>query len=423
MKLNKIQIIGAFLIISIFVILMIYTFISNMNELINKTNNNTININFAKIYPYAENNNNEKETIIDKYQNTINDIETQITRSTSKRLIGYEKLIEYSYLYNGIIGYNLISNSDENARIEINDGYYSRIVKRRDSSLAANNLINFKKYLENYNIDLIYIQAPFKISESQEISNIYKDYSNENMNNFLEIIQGKVKYLDLRENIKNDNLNHLELFYKTDHHWLPETGLWATNEISKYLNNNYNLNLKIENIKEENFFIKTYENMYLGSDGRYVSLANTKPEDFNLIIPKIDTKLTVKIPDKGIDKTDTYENTIIDWSQVKYENYYKISQYGAYGYAERPLIEIHNEFVNNNKKILLIRDSFCDVVVPFLALETEYLSAIDLRYFDGSIKTYINEYQPDLVIIMYNGNMIVDLNEADSENINLWTFE
>ena len=422
MKLNKIQIVGAFIVIGIFFISMIYTFISAINILINKENTKStiIKVDFAQLYPFKENNkNNNKQTIIEKYKKIINDIEEKITNYTSKNLINYEKLIENSYLYNKLIGYKLVSNSNENARIEIDDGYYSRIMNKRDVSVLTNNLINFKNYLKNLKIDLLYIQAPYKISETQKISSVYRDYTNENMNNFLENINGKVNYLDLRENIKNNNLNHLELFYKTDHHWIPETGLWATREISQYLNESYNMNLQIENIKNEDFYIKKFENMYLGSDGRYVSLANAKPENFDLIIPKYDTKLTVKIPDKNIIKTDSFENTLIDWTRIRYDNYYSISQYQSYGYGDRPLIEIHNEYIKNNKKILMIRDSFGDVVIPFLALENEYTSVIDLRKFNGSIKTYIEEYNPDIVIIMYNGDMII---EEDAEFFNMWQF-
>ena len=67
----------------------------------------------------------------------------------------------------------------------------------------------------------------------------------------------------------------------------------------------------------------------------------------------------------------------------------------------------------------MIRDSFGDVVIPFLALENEYTSVIDLRKFNGSIKTYIEEYNPDIVIIMYNGDMII---EEDAEFFNMWQF-
>lgn len=437
MKENKIQIIGCFIIITIFIIMMFYTIGSKLYFHFNKgeVTESLESVKWDELYPYDEtylatdlNKNLNKVNIFEKYEKSIEKIKNKLENYSSIDLFGYEKFIECSYIYNDIISYELVDNSSGTTRIKIEDEYLSRLVKKENTEEASNRLIEFNKYLKELNIDMLYIQAPYKISETQKISSIYKDYSNENMNNFLKNIDEKVQYIDLRKNISKSNIDQLKLFYKTDHHWLPETGLWATNEISEYLNDNYNLNMEIDNIRPENFNVKTYSKMFFGTDGRYVSLKNAKPEDFDLIIPKFNTKLNVKILDKGVNKTDTYENTLIDWDNIKYVDYYKSNQYSSYIYGNRPLIEIHNEMVHNDKKILLVRDSFSEVVAPFLALENEYLSVIDLRHFNGSLKNYINQFKPDMVIVMYNGNVLIDLNNTEQYNNerllpNMWNFE
>ncbi|MBR2786183.1 MAG: hypothetical protein IKD76_01585 [Clostridia bacterium] len=357
-----------------------------------------------------------------KYKVLVAKIEGKVQDITSKNLLGYEKFVEASYVYDHTILYKLASNTDAKARVEIADGNYTTIVPKRDVKEFADAILNFNKFLTELDIDLLYVQAPYKISETQEISSIYKDYSNANMDDFLSLITGKVDYIDIRELIKKNNLNHLDLFYKTDHHWLPETGLWATQEVSKYINDNYEYGLQEENIDTDNFKTNVYERYFLGSHGRFVSLSNAEPENLNIILPKYDTKLSVKIPDKGIDKTDTFENTLIDWSKIEEGKYYNTSQYAAYAYGDRPLIEIHNELVCNGKKILVLKDSFAEVFTPFLALENEYVSVIDLRYFDGSLKTYIKNYNPDMVIVIYNGNSLKNSKDED-DSAGLWNFE
>ena len=425
MKENKIQVIGCFFAIAILVIMMCYTIGSKAFSHLKKDETiSSVNVKWDELYPFEElSKSTEKKSLVEKYEEYIKKVENLIESDTSKNLIGYEKFIELSYIYNDLISYKLVSNSSENARIEIEDGYFSRLVKKKNDTTSLDKLIEFNEYLKEKGVDLLYVQAPYKIGKNQNISSIYKDYSNENMDNFLSAIEGKINYIDLRENINENNLNNLPLFYRTDHHWLPETGLWATKEISNYLNDNYEIGLEIDNINPEKYNKKKYERMYLGSDGRYVSLKNATPEDFTLITPNFNTKLDVKILDKGVDKKDTFENTLIDWSKIKYDNYYKISQYEAYVYGTRPLIEIHNELVHNNKKILLVRDSFSQVVIPFMALENEYLSAIDLRHFDGSLKNYISQYNPDIVIVMYTGNIITDSDETSASHKALWMFE
>jgi hypothetical protein len=58
------------------------------------------------------------------------------------------------------------------------------------------------------------------------------------------------------------------------------------------------------------------------------------------------------------------------------------------------------------KKILFITDSFVKAVIPFLALGVENIATIDLRGFTGSVKTYVKQNDPDMVIVMYNPSAI-----------------
>ncbi len=433
MKSEKIECIGSFIIVGILLIMMIISLLFTilpkilvgLNLSNDKINNffqiveSTPKIDFEKIYPFEKKEFKKNTSLINKYLNTVDYVKNKLEGNTSKGLYGYEKLIEFSYIYNNLISYKIVSNNLD-SRIEVEDGNFTSIGKKKDMSYCSNELINFSNYLEELNIKNIYIQAPFKLPKDQKIPLIYHDYTNDNMDDLLNMISGKVNYIDLRENIKNNNLNHLHLFFKTDHHWLPETGLWASQEISKYLNNNYDLNLEIDNIASDKFNYNVYENIFLGSAGRFVSLANAKPENMTLITPNYYTKLNIKIPQLSLDKTGTYDDTLIDWEQLQYKNYYKIDQFSSYLYGNKQLIEIKNENVHNNKKILLLKDSFSKVVAPFLALENEYLSIIDLRNFNGSLKGYIKDYNPDLVIVMYNGSLLVDENDKNEEAYLLW---
>ncbi len=433
---NKIKKCGCFIVLGILFLMLLNTISCTLapkivsklkinNEKVNelfKITKSTPPYDFTIDYPFEDNDkdNTENETrnlnIIDKYLSLINTIKTKLEANTSKRLIGYQKSIELSYIYNKLISYKLVSN-EETSRIILEGDYYTRLRQKNNMKILANKLIKLNNELKDENIDFLYIQVPNKISPTQEISPIYYDYTNENTDELLKLIKNKVEYIDIRDNIQQNNLNHLSLYFKTDHHWLPETGRWVTEEISKYLNDNYDTNLEIDNITEEKFQYKKYSNIFLGSDGRYVSLANAKPEDLTLITPKYKTNLRITIPEKKINKVGSFDKTIIDKSQLKYTNYYNISQYEAYMYGDRALIEVKNNLVNNNKKILLIKDSYANVVSPFLSLENEYLSTIDLRYFNGSLKSYIEKFKPDIVLTLYSGFTISDVEIGSSDQL------
>lgn len=434
MKDYNIQVIGSYIIVGILVIMMqnailfaITPKILNKLHLTNdKINNffqitqpNTANIDYSKLYPFedTQTNKNTKTNIVQKYLSLTNIIKDKLEENTSKGLYGYERFIELSYIYDKILSYNIVSNSSsDRIEIEISDGYYTQLKPKSDMDKHAQSIIQFNDYLKESGINFLYVQAPSKVSKTQQLPLIYTDYSNENMDMLLKGLKNKVDYIDLREDITADGLDYLKLYYKTDHHWLPETGLWATNKISQYINKNYNMNLEIQNIDKDKYNYTIYPKIFLGSDGRYVSLANAKPEDFTLITPKFETELNIKIIDKDINKTGSYEETLIDWQQLKNIDFYKAWPYSSYMYGDKPLIEIKNEKVKNGKKILLVKDSYSEVVSPFLALENEYLSIIDLRYFNGSLKNYISKFKPDIVITLYSGFTISDFSNETSEN-------
>ena len=62
--------------------------------------------------------------------------------------------------------------------------------------------------------------------------------------------------------------------------------------------------------------------------------------------------------------------------------------------------------------MLLIKDSYANPVATFMALGVSELEVIDLRYFEGemnmSLTDYINQSNPDLVIMLYNANALKD---------------
>ena len=87
-------------------------------------------------------------------------------------------------------------------------------------------------------------------------------------------------------------------------------------------------------------------------------------------------------------------------------DYYHKSAYTAYGHGDRPLINIENLEEVEDKKILLVKDSFSDHMASFLALGVRQMDVIDLRHFTGSLETYIRMTEPDVVLLMYTPSQI-----------------
>ena len=301
-----------------------------------------------------------------------------------------------------LVKWNL-TNDNYNATQNIGNGQFSSFCEEINVEELSKSIVRFSRFLKNENIPFIYVQAPYKISKYDEkLSGVF-DFSNQNADAVLENLNlNNVDILDLRDVIREQNKNQYDLFFRTDHHWKPETGFWATNEIIKKINSEYNLQLNL--LKEEDFIYKTYTKALLGSYGKKITKAKTEPDDFTLIIPKKEYQIHLEVYDKHNKIADNYGsyNAMIDYESIDSKDLYGKDPYHGYGYGSSNNF-VENLSVDNDYKILLIGDSFTNVIIPFLALKTKKIDRLDLRIFNGSLENFIKANEPyDMCIVLYN---------------------
>ena len=68
-------------------------------------------------------------------------------------------------------------------------------------------------------------------------------------------------------------------------------------------------------------------------------------------------------------------------------------------YTWSDLVSVENKLSQNDTSVLIIGDSFRNSVVPFLSLGFKNVYSMATT-FSGSINTFIEEYKPDMVIIL-----------------------
>jgi hypothetical protein len=336
----------------------------------------------------------------------IDSVKGKIEDYTEGNLINRQMFVELAKQYEKSFGWNILTTGE--VVIDLGDGYLTGLVKKNTPSTTAafaDGFSAFHDFLQELGVGLLYVQTPHKIAPDDGVSGV-TDFSNENADSLIAALslQG-ITCLDLRENIREERLDNRRLFYKTDHHWKAETGLWASAVLMKYLNEHCGFTFDTRMAAPERYRATVYADLFLGSLGRQVTLAQTQPEDFILLSPLFDTDVSLTIPDLNIDTRGDFD-VLIDRRQLERKNYYELNPYAAYVYGDKPVITIHNNRVHDGKKILLIKDSFAEVVSPFLSTGVEYLHILDLRYFNGSARTYIAEHLPDIVIVLYNPSVI-----------------
>lgn len=379
-------------------------------------------INWQEIYPFTEESTmvveeQVKDDLLTRYSNKVKGIEENIAPYLEKWLPGYISLVQYAKHYEDLIGWNLSVYSDYNSVTELKDGYLTVFSPRTDVSRNVEAISSFKDFCVENGADFLYVQSPHKISKysDTDISGIL-DFSNQNADEFLKGLAGKeIDYLDFRELIHAEGFNHHELFFRTDHHWKPETGLWAAGVLAEELNEKYGFAIDTSLLAEEQFDSVLYEKYFLGSRGRRVTLAKTEPDDISLLYPKYDTSLHFSVPSREINVSGDF-SIMYDMSQLEKIDYYNLSPYAAYNYGNPPVVVTQNDNVKDGKHILFIKDSFVNAVAPFMALGAERVDQLDLRYFTGSVETYIKETQPDIVIVMYTPSAIEEIDWGSHES-------
>lgn len=264
--------------------------------------------------------------------------------------------------------------------------------------------IELNDFCNSINCPFMYVQTPVRNCEHDlELPIGIVDFTNYNRSIFEKYLRNSnICYVDLRPYFKR---GHYDYFYDTDHHWNIQAGMKACEIIENKMNKLYDFGLVFSCSNVEAFKIKTYRNAMFGSIGTALGKRIINTEDFSINIPIEKTNFHLIIPDKNIDTIGSFEDVFVDYSKL--DNMAACG--GSYAYetvlfGNRPLIQITNLNNPTGIRILVIKDSFAIAISPYMALDCSQLDLIDVRKgngnFNGSIKTYIEQTNPDMVLML-----------------------
>lgn len=383
-------------------------------------------VDWSKVYPFKEENAApqynitdysstetqqpaEKRTVFVRFRNLITKMK-DFESDCEDNILGYTKLLELSGRINRIAGKTDFGESNGVAQME--NGHLNTTSKWNgynipNIELQAEKTGDFADWLAERDIDFFYVQKATKTDKyDSNKENLEINY----VNNYFDFYSGTIKnqgidVLDMRDYINEMGIDHYSLFFKTDEHWTMEAGMLAAEAIAEKMNTyGYNLDTTIlnPNLYTEN----TYEKWFLGALGRRVTLGYTEPDDFTVYSPKFATDFSVVALDKDLDVRGGFDEVLFNHAVIDTCDYYGFSMYEGLSWGNRPLFQVTNNNVDNGVKVLLIRDSFSLATIPYLSLLVQQCDCIDVRTtngnFNGSIKTYIEQTQPDVVILMYD---------------------
>lgn len=271
---------------------------------------------------------------------------------------------------------------------------------------------DFQRFLSEKGIPFIYANAGSKVCPyDKQLADSSLEYTNENGDRLVKMLkQMGIDVIDFRDEMQADQLDWYDCYYKTDHHWKTQMGLWAASKLADQLNETGKFSFDQSMFKKDHYSFQTYENCFLGGQGKAVTLANAKPESYTKIIPKFKTTFTLQIPTRGVELSGDYERVLFDDERMKQILTYTDADYmnraTAYDCARArndamSLIRNLDPRNNAHKKILMLQDSFAWYSSSFLACDIEAVDIVHLPAFTGSIRSYIEQTKPDAVVMMY----------------------
>lgn len=348
------------------------------------------------------------------YLASVTDFQTRLDDS-AEHMLGRQQLLEFCGAFR-----RLTCQTKTNDIVLLRNGYLTTTVAPTEEETAnkiADSVISFARSTEESGTPFLYIQVPQKVCRYDDEMPLGEiSYINENLDQHLALLNaGGIQTLDLRQSLHESGSEHYSMYFRTDHHWLVSSGLWAAKAISEELNTRCGFALDTSLLKAERYSEQTLKGHYLGTQGRAVTRGYIAPDDFTYLLPDFATDFHVEHPDKGIVLDGDFSEVMFDSEMLNNPDYYESSAYEAILCGNRPLTRIVNNALPDAPRIMIVHDSYFTVVAPFLATVCKELDLLDVREangnFNGSLDAYREEMQPDLVIVILCSPECIDRSE------------
>lgn len=205
-------------------------------------------------------------------------------------------------------------------------------------------------------------------------------------------------FVDVRDTLMDHNDEYI--YYKTDHHWTSAGACLAYDAWSERTGGEAETeDGLVKNVVSDKFRGSLYSKI-LNADSAYDEIWTyglQKDEAFG------SKDCTVTIDEKQ------QLDSIYDDEKLQEKDKYAYFLGGNYGQ-----VHIQNQKAASKakgKNILIIKDSFANSFVPFVTQDYENIYMVDLRYYNGDMKAYLQEHEITDVLVLYNiSNFISDRN-------------
>ena len=218
-----------------------------------------------------------------------------------------------------------------------------------------------------------------KVGSSDQKKSIQKMY---------DMLSDSVKTVDIYDELMQHRTEYI--YYRTDHHWTSLGAYYAYDAFCKVKEMMPN---KLEDYKKASF--GTFKGAFYGETNNAKSLRADKTE---VLYPVNNEKISIKYTTES---GETLKGKVIEDASSFSESL----KYVAYIDGDNPYTVIRNKNIKDGSSCVVIKESFGNAFVPFLADHYSKIYVIDYRYWQGSISKLVKDKSATDVVFINNISM------------------
>ena len=272
------------------------------------------------------------------------------------------------------------------------DGYLFEKFKYNDNEKENANtnteiISDFTNKMKEQNVPTYFVLVPNSIYINND--KLPNNVEVSNQEEIINQIYGKTENtnnINVIESLKKENKKK-QLYFKTDHHINSDGAYVIYREYCKATN------IAIKEI--DNFNRVTVSNDFLGTFDSKAQLLNQQPDELFVYKNQNNTNIKEAIYDKQT------TNSIFNEEYLKGKDKYS---YFLNGNNSRAIIKTN---VNNNKRLLVIKDSYAHIMSQFLCQNYSEVHFLDPRYTNFDYVEYAKENGITDVLFLYNVSTFV----------------
>ncbi|WP_100539364.1 DHHW family protein [Paenibacillus sp. GM2FR] len=173
------------------------------------------------------------------------------------------------------------------------------------------------------------------------------------------------------------------IYYRTDHHWTTKGAFYAYQELSQAMGWTPK--------QKADFNVRTVTEDFYGSLYSKSGYRHSSPDSIEIYELKEEEKYRIEYVDEHTTAESFYELSHLN----------KKDKYALFLGGNHSLIKITTGH-QVNKKLLVVKDSYANSMIPFLTPHYGEIYVVDLRYYDEELTSLVKRHRIQDMLLLYN---------------------